>query len=757
MWVIGRWKTQEQAPPERTHQMAMSLCAQDRHQSGNRIARFFGISGGAEPRAGRPRKDRKRQFLGLEEMEGRTMMSNIPVFTSVQVPTSGSTVLPLAPMEKSVANVTLLPAQTYSRGVQANLTAGVLYTVSDNVQSPYYSGYPVSSAPSLLQVFGPDGSAVTFHSTYPGSTFDPQTGQLTNDNTVIFRAPTTGLYTFGVGTKAALASYSVTVRPITLDNSGLAPMQNASDAAKLSFQGGGLYAYLDPTNTVLTLDGPTGRGFQIGGHFTETTTTPLNNNLSTSTITATGTVTLESALGNIPLPLPPGAQLVVSTTANGYNGLFGEVSSAEIQFPYQSLVSTLVSPFDSTLGNYANVANQALSYLGTDTAIAGPSINLGVGLGAAIQSLDSSAPVNPAVPYLYFVAQTGIQAQAGQVNVSYGAYTGSIVVDPADPSLYVHVAGTPVVADVSFGISQHGYIPFTPLNAPSGFQGQTLYGDVFFSGTLDLNALTEDLVPLTVTGTYDINFNTQGSWTSAVQQEVTDVFNGHPYLPNPNNMAIGLNGSLGVSLGFGSVGSVSLPLSAGSVIFSGLQQATYFAGGTVNPLANTPLWFLDSGANASVDGYLKENGQFDLKLQANYSVMGFQVASGHLDISNSGVYATGQMSILGSQVSIGGWFNYNGNFDVWGDVAFNYYTDLTGGSGFGLSGGVNTDLHFDINQTGMVQFSAYGEVYGNFWWFGQSVFSYDQYNSFGFSVDLTQVNITTGVQQALLNELESLV
>ena len=310
---------------------------------------------------------------------------------------------------------------------------------------------------------------------------------------------------------------------------------------------------------------------------------------------------------------------------------------------------------------------------------------------------------------------------------------------------------------MSFGISQHGYIPFTPLRTPSGFQGQTLYGDVAFSGTLDLNELTEDLVPLTVTGAYDINFNTQGSWTAAVQQEVTSLFNGHPSLPSPNNMAIGLNGSLGVSLGFGTVGSVSFPVSAGSVIFSGPQQEVYFAGGTVNPLAGTPLRFLDSGANASVDGYLKENKQFDVKLQANYSVMGFQVASGRLDISDHGIYATGQMSILGSQVSIGGHFNYDGTFDVWGNVNFNYYVDLTGGSGYGLSCGVNANLSFDINQTGMVQFSAFGGVYGQVWWAGYQVFSYNQYNSFGFSVNLCQYNITDGVKQALLSELESLV
>ena len=348
--------------------MALFVRTQDKDQTKNRIAGFFGLSGGAKTRAGRSRTQRNRQFLGIEEMEGRTMMSNIPVFTSVQVPAYGSTVLPLAPMENSVAKGTFLPGQTSTGGVHANLTAGVLYTVSDDVQSsPQYTGYPATTAPSLLQVIEPSGSYVTFHSTYPGSTVNPETGLQTNDNTVIFRAPTTGLYTFVVGTKYTGASYSVSVRPITMDNSGLAPMQNASDAAKLSFQGGGLYAYLDPTNTVLTLAGPTGRGFQIGGQFTETTR-PIANNWLASTITATGTLTLESALGNIPLPLAPGAQLVVSTAPNGYNGLFGQVSSTDIQFPYKSLVSTLVSPFGSTLGNYVSVANQALSYLGLKQA-----------------------------------------------------------------------------------------------------------------------------------------------------------------------------------------------------------------------------------------------------------------------------------------------------------------------------------------------------------------------------------------------------
>ena len=96
---------------------------------------------------------------------------------------------------------------------------------------------------------------------------------MTNDNSVILLHPMTGLYNFGVGHIAYGSpsdTYTLTIRPIALDTSDLAPDQNAADATKLSFQGGGLYAFLDPTNTVLTLDGPTGRGFQLTGQFQET-------------------------------------------------------------------------------------------------------------------------------------------------------------------------------------------------------------------------------------------------------------------------------------------------------------------------------------------------------------------------------------------------------------------------------------------------------------------------------------------------------
>ncbi|HKM57072.1 MAG TPA: hypothetical protein VJY33_26945, partial [Isosphaeraceae bacterium] len=412
--------------------MALFVRTQDKDQTKNRIASFFGLYSGAKTRAGRPRTQRKRRFFGLEEMEGRTMMSNIPVFTTVQLPVEGSAVLPLAPFQQTVGDGVFLPDQNSSQGAQANLTAGVLYTVSDDVQVQNPLGFTTANSPSSLQVTGPSGSVVASQNTFSGSTIDPQTYLSTNDNTVIFRAPTTGLYTFGVGDMAQVAGadYSVTVRPITLDTSDLAPTQNASDAAKLNFQGGGLYAYLDPTNTVLTLAGPTGRGFQLTGQFQEAVS-QVELGLSTATITSTGSsITLDSGLGPISLPLASGTNFTVTTLANGFNGLFGEVAAAGIQFPGSSIIQDIFTPVTSQVG--LNLGDLGL---GAEA----PGVEFGIALGDDPAVMANDASVNPAVPYLYLNVGTGFSASFGKIEAGALAKGASIDIDPADPSVFVDI------------------------------------------------------------------------------------------------------------------------------------------------------------------------------------------------------------------------------------------------------------------------------------------------------------------------------
>ena len=233
---------------------------------------------------------------------------------------------------------------------------------------------------------------------------------------------------------------------------------------------------------------------------------------------------------------------------NGYDGLFGEVSTAKITFPGSSVLGDIVSPFGNLLGPQVQQANAALAQFGQSLSV--PGIDVGIGLGDQVKSVISDAPVDPAVPYLYLAANSGVTYGIGKANVSVLGYSGSVVVDPADPSLYVHVSGLPVFPDLALGISQDGYIPFTPTVTPSHFSGQTLYGDFYTYATINLADLTEDMVPITLTANEVVNLDTSGSgWTSAIKAEANALSQGDfkDALPNLNTFALGVNFSGGVS------------------------------------------------------------------------------------------------------------------------------------------------------------------------------------------------------------------
>jgi hypothetical protein len=690
-------------------------------------------------------------------MEGRQMLSAVPTFQTLYIPPAYNIVAPLSGMENTVIRGGFQYGTSSDASVQANLMQGQAYVVSLDVQHAGVGG----NQPSALNVISPGGYAQTNPvSTLNGPMLDMITGGLTWDSQAIFYARRTGLTTFNVSeysTGRADDTYTLTIRPIGLDTSVLSPEASPSDAQKLGFTGGGLYAFLDKNQNTLTFSGPTGRGFQIAGQFAETTLS--SGNFTYSTIWSTSpNLTLETAVGNIPITLPAGTQLSVTTKPDGYRGYFGEVASAGIQFPYQTLVNQLVEPIVNGLGSVVNQANEVVNSLGLDAGVSASSINLGIGLGSTVQSLDPNAPVNPAVPYLYLVGQHGFSGQVGQVNLNIANSGGSIVVDPSDPSVFVHAYGMPFISDVSLAISPHGYVPFTPTVTPSHFQGQTLYGDVAVSGTVDLNDLTGDLIPATVSGTIDVNFDTRGgAWSSTVLNEVKGVANGQlNQVSDLSHVAIGVNGTLSVSAGFAKVGALTFPVAGGTTIFSGPQQAVYFAGGTINPLAGTPLAFLDNGASITADGYLTESGSFDMKLQTGYSLLGYQVANGTVEITNSGVSANGWMGILGSQAWIAGNFNFDGTFNVSGGVYDSYYVDLSGGSGFGWSGGVGAWLNFSFDQTGSISFNASADVYGDFWWWGQDVYSFNIGQNFGFQTNLFS-DLKSAVDRALENELFSFI
>src|SRR5208283_4312922 len=180
----------------------------------------------------------------------------------------------------------------------------------------------------------------------------------------------------------------------------------------------------------------------------------------------------------------------------------------------------------------------------------------------------------------------------------------SIDIDPADPSVFVDIKGLPVVGNINFGLSEHGYIPFTPEQTPNHWTGNSLYGDVYYGGTLSIAELTENEVPVFISGQTVINFNTTaGPWTSGVAQKVKDLFSGNATLSELETEAYGFNGTAGLSFDGGGVAELSVTLDAATLIVDGPAQAIYFRGGTVNPLEGTPVAFLDQNANGAALGF----------------------------------------------------------------------------------------------------------------------------------------------------------
>src|SRR5262249_14948834 len=240
----------------------------------------------------------------------------------------------------------------------------------------------------------------------------------------------------------------------------------------------------------LDLSGPTGHGFQIAGDWTETITPVPGSTFTTSTYTATS-ITLKSAVGDVPLTVNGSTPISITPVAHGYNGLFGEVASG------------LKNSFSMSLGSFSNTTGSlfGLSLQDVGGSVTKPQTGLswGIALGSdpAIQNFNGAfnEPVNPAVPYIYMNAgKTALGASFGQIQASKGnTYTVSAVVDPTAPWFYIDIQGIPVVNELAFGGSLHAEIPYTPLVTPTHWTGNNLYGDLYFKGAFNIQDIQPEI------------------------------------------------------------------------------------------------------------------------------------------------------------------------------------------------------------------------------------------------------------------------
>jgi hypothetical protein len=695
---------------------------------------------------------RNRTRLGVESLEGRSLLSTMtsmsasaliggvpigplsrgpitdPQGASVPLayayygdsPTTSTSIEPneLAPMEDTRIDGTL-PASNNTGKFTAYLQAGQTIEASADLEYDYgFTAnvilYQTDNHSATISVKAdPVNNALGTNNVLASDTIlnssQANDGPVSSEASFVYTAPINGWYDFSVSSPVAEPSlsgctsegiaYAATLRPIGLDHTpdtSLDPNHVAADASKLDFTGGSLDAWFSSTQSVannptsglpstdgttatsgyLTFSGPTGRGFQILSNWSE-----RQGSNGSETYTSSGTITLESALGAIALPMASGTSLAVTTSDLDGNGVFGQVTSTKV-----SIVGLPISEFTDQLNSDFNFN---ISGLSSDLG----SASWGIALGGTVAT-QTGAPTNPAVPYLYFAANA-------PVGVSYGGFTASassggaglnVAIDPADPMIYLDIKGLPAVSDLGFAGSLNDLMPYLPEYTPNSWTGQ-FYGDVYFRGTLDLGDLTDEAVPVSLSGDMTLNLDPhhQGLGTSA-KQDASDFANA---VESPNSttiatlgedlasISIGIDGtaSLGIDKG---ILDFSIPLGGASLIWDG-QTETAYLHSTANSLANGLPGLLNVTDSVTIDAsYDVQSKAFELELASDFQVLGTTMA-GSVEVDNSGVtfeaslsFDTGWMgtSYLATGAEATGSVDVTIAFATDGDVTFGLSSSL---------------------------------------------------------------------------------
>lgn len=211
------------------------------------------------------------------------------------------------------------------------------------------------------------------------------------------------------------ANYTIHIRPIGLASNDLDPHW-------LSRTEGGIYVWQN--GDLLNISGPVGHGFSIRGNWQQTVTGTPGALASTYRV-YDNLVHIQTSAGvEIPLYLA-NYGMEITTYNSKFGDLYGEMKSSAI-WATSEIVQGIVRKFgDDTPFSMDLSADNLPFTLGE--------IGLRLGKDPLLQA--TGAPLNAAVPYLYINAAAGVNAtsQGSFAGITYGL--GSLIVDPADPSL----------------------------------------------------------------------------------------------------------------------------------------------------------------------------------------------------------------------------------------------------------------------------------------------------------------------------------
>jgi hypothetical protein len=651
---------------------------------------------------------RHRRTVGLERLEERCLLASaIPVYSITTEPFTGAwgkwagsyaqtaqdptlPTLKLQAMERTLA-VGFLPSSDPGDVFKINLSKSEFVTID-------LGSFTASTSPFTLQLANSAGTVVASNS---GVATDPDSGAPNNNNPAIsYTTPTAGTYYIGLfnadpANVPLNRLYTLYVRPVGLDSA--AALANPS---MLQFQGGGMYAFLKGGN--LNIVGPTGYGFQLTGNWTQITTDLGNGQTKLTFVASAGVSALVSpnaqslAFGasSLPIPLPPLTSIIITTQPNGWGNGFGEIDQVGMTTGL-AFLQPVFDYFQKVDGIAINPPDNAYSL----NVRAG--VQIGLALGQTIhQNIDTNAPLNPAVPYLYFLIAGGFSGSFGDAQLAIGNANRSVIVDPYDPYVYLGVTippGIPFLGSFAFGASVNGLIPFAAATKPSKLPpGYTFFGNLYGQLEVSIPVLGVVSVNVNANGMLSLNANHDGllikaivsnsAWTIAALELGGPAAIAAFFAANPNlitDLGYAENGVVGIQLGKNFVPvSLTLNFSKSTTIATGSTKPALYFRGTVNsnPFAqpgstlNTFMSFLQPNQSFDIDGALTTQ-QIFLGFTANYTYFGFSstatvTATGIFNDPAASVFTvSGNMSFLGGvNVGLSGKIYGTGNFKLTGNA-----------------------------------------------------------------------------------------
>jgi len=529
-------------------------------------------------------------------------------------------------------------------------------------------------ASSSLTVDEPNGTVVAQASASP----NPSTGAFTNNASLGFTAPSSGLYSIALSTTSAGGAYALDMHRIVLASG----TQNPADLETP----GSMFAAL--VGNQLEITGPTGYGFAIQGDWSQSivTTTLGGVDLYASTYSSSGPLQLVTAEGDLPLSVAQGQAFSVSNLPSTFGKVFGVVNSvgADLGLP---------------LGNYATGLRQELG-LNLNVVSLANDWTIQLGSTPTVQHHGGTIPMLAGVPYLFYSGPATMSVAFGQANITENSPAPLVAfADPADPSIYVQYDGFTVEG------SLNGLIPITPAlgaAAPAAPGFGAFFGNVYSGGGFQLGDL-----PIDVTGQITVNLDprNEGVWLggagNASQLFQGKLLQGATLNSAMNDIEVGTTGTafVGYDLhGF----NLTIPVAARSFVYNGVVDGAYVDGTTVSKQFGTPLGAFQPLGPEGVQGHVYRSGSYELQLSDTYQVLG-ATANLNLTLGNEllfgGIDIEGTLDAFGTAVHVVGGIQSNGNFNLTGNL------DATFGTFSGLA-------EIDLSDAGGVT-SVSGLLQGN--------------------------------------------